>query len=92
MSGTEQAPIFSKTLRIEQKTIFVDVKENANGTYLKIAERSTRGDRSTVVMAISGIQELRDALDEALTITTAQVRINWIYCLYRKGEKLRVEM
>lgn len=72
MSGTEQAPIFSKTLRIEQKTIFVDVKENANGTYLKIAERSTRGDRSTVVMAISGIQELRDALDEALTITTAQ--------------------
>jgi len=72
MSGPEQSPLFSKTLRIESKTIFVDVKENSNGTYLKIAERSTRGDRSTVVMAVSGIQELRDALDEALAIQNAQ--------------------
>ena len=74
MSGPEQSPLFSKTLRIESKTIFVDVKENSNGTYLKIAERSTRGDRSTVVMAVSGIQELRDALDEALAIQNAQVK------------------
>lgn len=59
-------PLFSKTLRIESKTIFVDVKENANGSYLKIAERSTRGARQTVVMAVSGIRELREALDEAL--------------------------
>lgn len=64
--SSEQPPVFSKTLRIESKTIFVDVKENSNGTYLKLAERSTRGDRSTVVMAISGVRELRDALNEVL--------------------------
>ena len=70
MADLDQAPssqpLFSKTLRIESKTIFVDVKENANGSYLKIAERSTRGARQTVVMAVSGIRELREALDEAL--------------------------
>ena len=59
-------PLFSKTLRVESKTIFVDVKENANGMYLKIAERSTRGERQTIVMAVSGIRQLREALDEAL--------------------------
>ena len=70
-----QEPIFSKTLRIESKTIFIDIKENESGPYLKIAERSTKGDRQTVIMALSGIRDLRDALDEALEkISTIQVR------------------
>jgi len=68
-----QEPIFSKTLRIESKTIFIDIKENESGPYLKIAERSTKGDRQTVIMALSGIRDLRDALDEALEkISTIQ--------------------
>ena len=61
-----QETIFSKTLRVESKTIFVDIKENESGQYLKIAERSTKGDRQTVVMALSGIMDLRDTLNEAL--------------------------
>ena len=69
-----QETIFSKTLRVESKTIFVDIKENESGQYLKIAERSTKGDRQTVVMALSGIMDLRDALDEALEkISTIKV-------------------
>ena len=69
-----QEPIFTKTLRVESKTIFIDIKENESGHYLKIAERSTKGDRQTVVMALSGIMDLRDALDEALEkISTIKV-------------------
>ena len=61
----EGEPEFSKTFRVESKTIFVDIKENGSGHFLKIAERSNN-KRRTVVLALSGLRDLRDALHEAL--------------------------
>ena len=61
----EEAPIYSQKIRIENKDLFVDVKSNNNGMYLKISERN-RNNRSTILVPASGIADLRNALTEAL--------------------------
>lgn len=49
--------------RIENKDIFVDVRKNANGVYLKLSER--RGTmRKTVLIPASGIKKLQAVLEE----------------------------
>ncbi len=58
--------IFETKLRVENKDVFIDVKKNDNGVYLKISERN-RNNRSTILIPSSGINKLRDALAEALT-------------------------
>ena len=46
--------IFERVLRVENKDIFVDLKKNKNGTYLKISERNGR-NRSTVLNLLFNI-------------------------------------
>ena len=46
--------IFERVLRVENKDIFVDLKKNKNGTYLKISERNGR-NRSTVLNLLLNI-------------------------------------
>ena len=56
--------IFTTSFQAGRKRIYVDVKENHAGTYLKIKER---GDQTNSVLIPSGsIVELRNALDEAV--------------------------
>ena len=56
--------IFTTSFLAGRKRIYVDVKENHAGTYLKIKER---GDQTNSVLIPSGsIVELRNALDEAV--------------------------
>ena len=57
--------LFESKFRAENKDIFVDVKKNDNGIYLKISERN-RNNRSTILIPASGIASLRDALNSAL--------------------------
>lgn len=49
---------------MENKDIFVDLKKNKNGFYLKISERRNGSERNTVLIPSSGIQKLRSVLDE----------------------------
>lgn len=64
-AGAVESSIYETKLRVENKDIFVDIKRNDNGLYLKIAERN-RNNRSTILMPASGIVALRDALNAAL--------------------------
>lgn len=57
--------IFESKIHVENKDVFVDVKNNANGVYLKISERN-RNMRSTILIPASGIESLRDVLTAAL--------------------------
>lgn len=53
--------------RIENKDIFVDLRRNASGTYLKLSER--KGTlRKTVLIPASGIARLQTVLDEVAAI------------------------
>lgn len=57
--------IFEKVLRVETKDIFVDLKKNKNGTYLKISERNGT-TRNTVLIPASGLERLKAVLDDAV--------------------------
>lgn len=53
-AGAKSRVISSEKLHIENKTLFVDLKENELGRFLQIAELSN-DRRSTVVIPISGL-------------------------------------
>lgn len=56
----------SRTLMIETKRYFLDLRHNANGFFLKIAQVMQR-DRSVVVIPQESMQGMADALDEMFT-------------------------
>jgi len=57
--------LFEKVLRVETKDIFVDLKKNRNGVYLKISERNG-ATRNTVLIPASGLERLKNVLDDAI--------------------------
>jgi hypothetical protein len=61
-SGSAEIELVSRELRVEQKRFYFNLKENARGRFLKIAEVS--GGRSTIIIPLSGWVEFRDMLDQ----------------------------
>ncbi|MBI5467577.1 MAG: DNA-binding protein [Deltaproteobacteria bacterium] len=59
--GVKSRVLTSDKLHIENKTLFVDLKENEGGRFLQIAELSN-DRRSTVVIPISGLDAFMEAL------------------------------
>lgn len=62
MSAGDEA-IYEKVMKIENKDVFVDLKSNQNGVYLKISERNG-SNRNSVLIPSSGIQRLGEVLVE----------------------------
>ena len=63
--------LFSVQFPVENKMFYVDLKQNSNGTYLKISEKSG-GRRHNVLIPLAGLQQLREALDQALAVVQQQ--------------------
>ncbi|MBI5902784.1 MAG: DNA-binding protein [Deltaproteobacteria bacterium] len=61
--GAKSRVLTSDKLHIENKTLFVDLKENEGGRFLQIAELSN-DRRSTVVIPISGIEAFLESLQK----------------------------
>ncbi|MEK6539953.1 MAG: DNA-binding protein [Deltaproteobacteria bacterium] len=61
--GVKSKVISSDKLQIENKTIFVDLKENEGGKFLQIAEISN-DRRSTVVIPHSGLAVFLGAIQK----------------------------
>lgn len=59
--GAKSRVIASDKLHIENKTLFVDLKENDGGRFLQIAELSN-DRRSTVVIPLSGLTLFMESL------------------------------
>jgi hypothetical protein len=59
--GAKSTVISSDKLHIENKTLFIDLKENEGGKFLQIAELSN-DRRSTVVVPMSGVEAFMEAL------------------------------
>jgi hypothetical protein len=55
--------IYEKVLRIENKDVFIDLKTNKGGMYLKISERKD-GNRNSILVPASGIARLTETLQE----------------------------
>ncbi|KAL5995010.1 Adenylosuccinate synthetase 1, chloroplastic [Asimina triloba] len=52
--GGTDVELLSKTLQVEHKLFYFDLKENPRGRYLKISEK-TSATRSTIIVPVSGI-------------------------------------
>lgn len=68
MSAMDET-LFETMLRVENKDIFVDLKKNKGGVYLKISERNG-GGRNTVLIPASGIPRLKAVLEEVTKEST----------------------
>ncbi len=62
--------LYSLQFPIEHKMFYIDLKSNANGTYLKISEKSG-GRRHNVLIPGPGLPQLLDALKSAMQILDA---------------------
>jgi len=63
--GAKSKVLSSDKLHVENKTLFVDLKENEGGRFLQIAELSN-DRRSTVVIPMSGLAMFIEALQKIL--------------------------
>ena len=58
-SGSGDVELMCKTLQVEHKLFYFDLKENPRGRYLKISEK-TSATRSTIIVPFSGISWFLD--------------------------------
>lgn len=63
MTTKDTADLFGTMIRVENKDIFIDLRRNRSGVYLKLAERNGKS-RSTILMPASGVSKLRKVLEE----------------------------
>ncbi len=61
--GVKSRVLSSEKLHVENKTLFVDLKENDLGRFLQIAELSN-DRRSTVVIPLSGLAAFMEVLQK----------------------------
>lgn len=52
--GNSDVELLSRTLQVEHKLFYFDLKENPRGRYLKISEK-TAATRSTIIVPVAGI-------------------------------------
>ena len=60
--------------RVENKDIFVDLKKNNNGVYLKLSERNGKS-RKTILIPASGIARLKAVLEEVMNISSSHSEV-----------------
>ena len=57
--------LYQSHLQVERKQITFDLKENLCGTFLRITEE-VRGRRNKIVIPATGLEQFRDAVNEAI--------------------------
>lgn len=68
VNDTLTEEVLSRTFIVGNKDIFVDLKRNAYGVYIKIAER-TSSSRNTIVIPSGGIRDFKRIIDEFSQMT-----------------------
>lgn len=62
--GSDEEELASKTLQIQSKRFYLDVKQNRRGRFIKIAEVGAGGKKSRLLLAMSTAAEFRDHLTD----------------------------
>jgi hypothetical protein len=60
-------------IRIERKRFTFDLKENLQGTFLRITEEVNSGRRNSIVIPVSGLELFRDSLNEVINFDKTSV-------------------
>lgn len=62
--GGYSQELLSKKIKGRQRTFFIDLKESANGKFVKISELSRGGQRSTIMFDEEDIDAFIEAFQE----------------------------
>ncbi|VDD80202.1 unnamed protein product [Mesocestoides corti] len=62
----EEQELASKTIQIQNKRFYLDVKQNSRGRFIKITEVGLGGQKSRILMSVPAAQELRERLDKLI--------------------------
>jgi hypothetical protein len=57
--------LYKADLRVERKQFTFDLKENPQGTFLRITE-SGRDHYNAIIIPVTGLEQFRDALNEVV--------------------------
>lgn len=63
-TGSGEQELATKTLQIQSKRFYLDVKQNRRGRFIKIAEVGAGGKKSRLLLAMSTAAEFRDYLTD----------------------------
>ena len=70
-------------IRVERKQFTFDLKENLQGTFLRITEEVNNGRRNSIVIPATGLELVRDSLDEVIKFNKTPVGSRAILSLGR---------
>ncbi len=77
-------PLFKAQLQIERKQITFDLKENPQGTFLRITEEVS-GTRNSIVIPTTGLELFRDSLNEVIEFNKTPVGTGTVLPLGRRN-------
>ena len=58
--------LHSVDVRVERKQFTFDLKENPQGTFLRITETVSSGRRDAIIIPLTGLELFRDSLNEVI--------------------------
>src|ERR1017187_484711 len=70
-------------IRVERKYFTFDLKENLQGTFLRITEEVNSGRRNSIVIPATGLELFRDSLNEVIKFDKTPVGSGTILSLGR---------
>ncbi|XP_005098177.1 transcriptional activator protein Pur-beta isoform X3 [Aplysia californica] len=64
LGGAAEQELATRTLHIQSKRFYLDVKQNRRGRFIKVAEVGAGGKKSRLLLAMSSAAEFRDFLSD----------------------------
>ncbi|KAL5961902.1 Transcriptional activator protein Pur-alpha [Taenia solium] len=64
----EEQELATKTIQVQNKRFYLDIKQNSRGRFIKITEVAVGGQKSRILMSIPAAQELREKLEKLLEV------------------------
>jgi hypothetical protein len=80
----DSTQLFKAHLQVERKQITFDLKENPQGTFLRITEEVC-GRRNSIIIPISGLEQFRDSLNEVIKFNKTPVGSGAVLPLGRRN-------
>jgi hypothetical protein len=65
--------LYESHLRVERKRFTFDLKENLQGTFLRITEEVGCGRRNSIIIPTTGLELFRDSLNEVIEFNQTPV-------------------
>jgi hypothetical protein len=76
--------LYEAHLQIERKQVTFDLKENLQGTFLRITEEVC-GRRNSIIIPMTGLEQFRDSLNEVIKFNQTPVESRTILPLGRRN-------